>query len=53
MAPGGFEEEHRKYLALRLLKGVRVLALARGIGATVRDPALNLKVIHLVRDPAL
>ncbi|ERE74924.1 carbohydrate sulfotransferase 5 [Cricetulus griseus] len=44
-----FEEECRKYRTL-VIKGVRVFDVAV-LAPLLRDPALDLKVIHLVRDP--
>ncbi|CAK6441506.1 unnamed protein product [Pipistrellus nathusii] len=44
-----FEEECRKYHTL-VIKGVRVFDVAV-LAPLLRDPALDLKVIHLVRDP--
>ncbi|XP_074048836.1 carbohydrate sulfotransferase 2 [Macrotis lagotis] len=43
------EEECRKYRAL-VIKGVRVFDVAV-LAPLLRDPALDLKVVHLVRDP--
>uniref|UniRef100_A0A8C6YKF2 Sulfotransferase n=1 Tax=Nothoprocta perdicaria TaxID=30464 RepID=A0A8C6YKF2_NOTPE len=44
-----FQEECHKYRTL-VIKGVRVFDLAI-LAPLMRDPALELKVIHLVRDP--